>query len=230
VSDGAASPASPLPTESPRRYGRDDVEFGRSLAYVDATFAIATTLLVTTLDPGTKGWSDWAEFGRTEWAPLLAFALSFTVISAYWWGNHQLVARLDTLSARFVIGSIVLLAFIALVPFTTEGLGEYDGSAGEVSTVCYALNIAAVSVAAIALMVIAYLDGLHRVPMTAHQFRAKLVDSVDTPLVFLLSIPVAIFATPGWGRAFWALLFVTGMTTGRISQSMLRRSSSATTG
>jgi len=222
VTDAVDSSAAPDPTVATRRYGRDDVEFGRSLAYVDATFAIATTLLVTTLDPGPKGWTNWTEFSSTEWLPLLAFALSFVVISAFWWANHQLVARLDELSARFVIGSIVLLGFIALVPFTTEGLGEYSGQGGQVATVCYAINIACVSIAAGALVVIAYVDRLHRVPMTPRQFRAKVLDMVDTPLVFLLSVPVAIFVSPGWARASWGLLFFTGVLTGRLSQRMAR--------
>ena len=42
-------------------YERDDVEFSRATAFFDATYALATTLLVTTLDPGPDGWSSWSD-------------------------------------------------------------------------------------------------------------------------------------------------------------------------
>jgi hypothetical protein len=34
----------------PERYRRNDAEFDRAIAFIDATFAVALTLLVTTLD------------------------------------------------------------------------------------------------------------------------------------------------------------------------------------
>ena len=37
-------------TTVPERYRRDDSEFDRAIAFIDATFAVALTLLVTTLD------------------------------------------------------------------------------------------------------------------------------------------------------------------------------------
>ena len=40
------------------RYRRDDSEFDRAIAFIDATFAVALTLLVTTLDIRTDRKSD----------------------------------------------------------------------------------------------------------------------------------------------------------------------------
>ena len=204
------------PFRPPKRFGRDQAEFGRSLAFIDATFAIAATLLVVTLNPADADWASWSKFLGDEWPSLLSFAVSFLVISVYWWANHRLVAVLDTLSSRFVGVALAMLAFVALLPFTTEGLGEYqDGGDGTVATVCYAVNVALVSILSTALVVVAARERLFRVQPTDRELRAQLVDLADTPLVFLLSIPVALFVGPNWGRATWGLLFVTGPLAGR---------------
>ncbi|CAN5405599.1 hypothetical protein BH10ACT3_BH10ACT3_00620 [soil metagenome] len=198
--------------DTANRFERDGVEFGRSLAYIDATFAIATTLLVTSLDPGPKGWSDWASFSEAEQGPLLAFALSFVVISSYWWANHRLVSTLSAISSRFILLSLVLLGCIALMPFTTEGLGAYSSDTDSaVSTVAYSLNIAAVSLVSIGLVIVGYLDKLYRHMPTPAQFRARVIELIDTPVVFLLSIPIAVLVGTTWAHYSWATLIVTGV-------------------
>jgi uncharacterized membrane protein len=201
--------------DTPERFERDGVEFGRSLAYMDATFAIATTLLVTTLNPSELEWSSWSRFWSDAQGPLLGFGLSFVVVSSYWWANHRLVSKLDELSSRFIIWSLVMLAFVALVPFTTEGLGESSQNRAQVSTVVYALNIAAVSLAATWLAIVAYNDGLHRDPPSRAEHRRRAVASLDTPLVFLISIPIALLVSGNAARFSWLLLVVTGLLSAR---------------
>ena len=195
---------------TPDRYDRDGVEFGRSLAYMDATFAIATTLLVTTLDPTAREWSNWSRFWDSEQGPLLAFALSFLVISSFWWANHRMVSTLRALSPRFVLRSLVLLAFVALVPFTTEGLGEFTDASLQVSTVVYALNIAAVSLASTSLTVAAYRDGLFRRPPEPAVFRRRGITPPETPPVFPAPGPGALFIPGTAARLMWLALILTG--------------------
>jgi uncharacterized membrane protein len=210
--------AAPSTHPDRRRFERRDVEFGRSLAYIDATFAIATTLLVTTLSGATERWSDWGAFWDAESAPLMAFAISFVVISSFWWSNHRLVASLEALSSRFVLSAVAMLAFIALLPFTTNGLGQDSGSAGEVSTVIYAVNLVAVSLLNTWLFVIAYRDGLFREPLSESEFRFRLAALLDTSVVFLLSIPIALWISPVGARYFWAVLIVTGQFTAALGR------------
>ena len=52
---------------------------------------------------------------------------------------------------------------------------------------------------------------------TRRELEARLIDMADTPLVFLLSIPVTMFLGASWGRWAWALLFVTGPLSHRLS-------------
>jgi uncharacterized membrane protein len=203
------------PTDPPRRrrYERHDVEFGRSLAYIDATFAIATTLLVTTLSGATARWSGWTAFWDAESGPLMAFAISFVVITSFWWSNHRLVTSLEALNSRFVLSAVAMLAFIALLPFTTNGLGQDTGAAGEVSTVIYAVNLVAVSLLNTWLFVVAYRDGLFREPLSESDFRFRLFAMLDTSAVFLVSIPIALYISPVGARWFWAVLIFTGQLT-----------------
>ena len=74
------------------RYQRDDQEFGRAIGFFDATYALALTLLVTTLDI-TEPSSQW-DGVRALWDAIgpqfLAFGISFAVIASYWLAHHRL--------------------------------------------------------------------------------------------------------------------------------------------
>ena len=217
--DLAEASSAPNPLHAPTRFGRDSVEFARTASFFDATFSIAATLLVVTLSSETVDWSDWTKFLEAEWPSLLAFAISFVVICAYWWANHRLVATLDAMTGRFVAAGLLLLGFVVLLPFTTGGLGDVDSrSSGEVAAVGYALNVAMVSLASMLLLVVAAREGLYRRPPTAAQLRGKLIGLVDTPVVFLLSIPVTLLFGPAWGRYSWMLVAVTGGVFGRLGR------------
>lgn len=212
-----AAPSNPL--QAPTRFGRDTVEFARTASFFDATFSIAATLLVVTLSSETVDWSDWSKFLEAEWASLLSFVISFVVICAFWWANHRLVATLDAMSSRFVVAGLMMLGFVVLLPFTTGGLGDVDSrSSGEIAAVGYALNVALVSLASMLLLVVAAREGLYRRAPTSAQLRGKLIGLVDTPVVFLLSIPVTLLVGPVWGRYSWLLLGVTGGLVGRLGR------------
>jgi uncharacterized membrane protein len=220
MSDDSPATTSPRnPLDAPTRFGRDSVEFARTASFFDATFSIAATLLVVTLSSETTDWSDWSTFLEAEWPSLLSFGISFVVICAYWWANHRLVATLDTMSSRFVAAALVMLGFVVLLPFTTGGLGDVDSrTSGEVAAVGYALNVAMVSLCTMMLVVVAARERLYRTPPTRAQVRGKLIAQVDTPIVFLLSIPVTLLFGPLWGRYSWLLLAVTGGLVGRMGR------------
>jgi uncharacterized membrane protein len=189
------------------RYARDDVEFSRATAFFDATFAIAATLLVTTVEPGPRGWASWSNLWDATAGPLLAFTISFVVIASYWWGNHHFVAGLRCISPRLVVGTLWLLGFVVLLPFTTDGLGRDLGSA-EVTTVIYAVNVALVSATEWVLYVIAVRQDLFRRPPTPVEIQTSTVCQLLPSAVFLASIPVAFFGAPGAARWMWISLLV----------------------
>ena len=194
----------------PRRIQRDQTEFSRTLSFFDATFALSMTLLVTTIDPGPDAWSSWSHLWDTVGSQVVAFAISFALVGAYWWRNHQFVATLETLSPRLVVSSVAMLGFVAFIPFTTDALGSDIGAATEITTVVYAANIAVVSFMATVLYSIARRDGLFRNPPTDEEARLALIDQSVPTAVFLLSIPVAVLVSGARARYFWFTLLVIG--------------------
>jgi hypothetical protein len=61
-------------------------------------------------------------------------------------------------------------------------------------------------------------EGLDRRAPTPAQLRGKLIGLVDTPIVFLLSIPITLLFGPAWGRYSWMLVAVTGGIAGRLGR------------
>jgi uncharacterized membrane protein len=198
----------------PRRIQRDQNEFSRTLSFFDATFALSMTLLVTTIDPGPDAWSSWSHLWDTVGSQVVAFAISFALVGAYWWRNHQFVSMLETLSPRLVVSSVAMLGFVAFIPFTTDALGSDIGAASEITTVVYAANVAVVSFMATVLYSIARRDGLFRNPPTDEEARLALVDQSVPTVVFLLSIPVALVVSGPAARYFWLSLLIIGPISG----------------
>jgi uncharacterized membrane protein len=200
---------------------RDTAEFGRAVGFVDATFAIAATLLVTTLVPADRDWTTWSRFWNTVDAPLLAFGLSFWVVSAYWLANHRFVATLAEISPRLMIATLVLLGFVVLLPFSTRGLGTAPASAAEVTTVVYAINVAIVSGMETVLYQLAFREGLFlRVP-SPREVVARSVAQLVPTAVFVISIPITLLASATAGRLTWLALIPLGAIVGRWTNARL---------
>jgi uncharacterized membrane protein len=198
----------------PRRIQRDQTEFSRTLSFFDATFALSMTLLVTTIDPGPDAWSSWSHLWETVGSQVVAFAISFALVGAYWWRNHQFVATLETLSPRLIVSSVAMLGFVVFIPFTTDALGSDIGAATEITTIVYAANIAVVSFMATVLYLIARRDGLFRNAPTDEEARLALVDQSVPTVVFLVSIPVAVLVSGNAARYFWLSLLAIGPVSG----------------
>ena len=145
----------------------------------------------------------------------VAFAVSFALVGAYWWRNHQFVSTLETLSPRLIVYSVAMLGFVAFIPFTTDALGSDIGDASEITTVVYAANIAVVSFMATVLYLIARSDGLFRNPPTDEEARLALVDQSVPTVVFLVSIPVALLVSGAVARDRWLSLLVIGPVSAR---------------
>jgi len=203
MTDQPAHPSEPAP---PLRYARDSIEYARAVNFLDATFAIATTLLVTTLAGDPDKWASWSAFRKANTGPLIAYVLSFVVVGTFWWANHRAIGELRALSPRLIAANMLSLGFIVLLPFTTAGLGNYGGSDGQVPTVIYAINVAAIAIANYASYRAALADQLFLVEPTAADIRQRTVELLDTPAVFLASIPVAVLTTPRLAYLVWLLL------------------------
>ena len=181
-------------------------EQGRQLdrlnAFSDGIFAIAATLLVLTIDiPDGVPPGELDDRLRDQIEPLFAYFLSFAVVGYYWLRHHQLFGRMERSDTGFAALNLSLLAFVALLPWPTDLLGNYPEESLAIAV--YAGNI----------VVIAVLLGLLRRGIDArglahhrgerHEGRRGLVAIA----VFGASIPLA-FVDPDLARLSWLLVAI----------------------
>jgi uncharacterized membrane protein len=188
-------------------FARGTTEFDRALGFFDGTYAVALTLLVTTLDrsdvPGA--WANLAALWAAIGTEVVAFFIAFTVVAFYWRSNHAFVGRLHHLSGHLVAMNLVLLAFVVLLPFTTDALGQFREP---LATAVFAGNVAVISSTEAVMSVLAWREGLMSAPPSRRQMRFNLVAQLVAPAVFLASIPVAYLVSSSAARLSWITLLV----------------------
>jgi uncharacterized membrane protein len=212
----------------PERYQRDDAEFDRAIAFIDATFAVALTLLVTTLDikSDSESWNSLAHFYDAMGSQLVAFAISFVVIAMYWVAHYRLVATFGAIDLRLITVNLFLLAAIVVVPFATESAGNPAVDQLPLPAAVLSVNLAAVSIAFTLIYVIARDRGLLRVEHSQRDFRWRVAMFLAPGVVFLASVPVAYAIDPGVARLTWLSLAVINPLLGRgMSRALAAESS-----
>lgn len=213
------------PATAERHYARDTLEFARAFTFFDAVYAFALTLLVVNIDPPEA--ADWTSPSALlgsglEWQ-LLGFAISFSVIAVFWRVNHRIVAGFRALSPGTITANLVAIAFVVLIPFSTQGVSDVDTADAPLAVAVYALDISCAVLAQAALFYVARHDGVLAHPLPRRADRAKLLDTLTIPAIFLASIPIAYAWGADAGRWTWALLIVVGPISGRLTSRRVAR-------
>jgi uncharacterized membrane protein len=208
------------------RYSRDGAEFNRAIAFFDATYAVALTLLVTTLDIPDKRLSFRSVSALYDaiGAQFIAFAIAFIVIAGYWLSNHLKVASFVAIDTRTIVAHLWLLAAIVLLPFTTASVGDPDVAGLPLPTVLMAVGIAAVAALDTFVWVVARRGGLLDHTPTAGEWRQRVVTGIAPAAVFLLSVPIAYLVSPGTARLSWLSLLIVNPVVGTWMARARRRS------
>ncbi|HEX4669779.1 MAG TPA: TMEM175 family protein [Solirubrobacterales bacterium] len=187
---------------SKRREG-NEIEFSRIVAFSDGVFSIAITLLVLNLGVGRDVSS--GELADALWDQrenLLAYALSFAVIGRFWLVHHRFFSTVTAFDGRLISLNIFYLAWIVLIPFSSEVLGEHGGQTAAV--ILYAANLTGVVLIGMWMAADARRAGLTSIePATHVEQRYR---SIYIAAIFLASIPVAIVA-PSIAPYMWLALF-----------------------
>jgi uncharacterized membrane protein len=184
-----------------------EVEFGRIVAFSDGVFSIAITLLVLAIAVENK---EVVEVGLgqallNQHEALLAYAISFAVIGRFWIIHHGFFSDVKAFDGRLIALNMFYLAWIVLIPFSSQVLGDYGGQFPAV--VLYSANLTGVVLIGQWMRWDAHRAGLtERDEMTG---REDLVSSLFIAAVFLLSIVIAL-----WDASIapftWFLLFIEG--------------------
>ena len=191
-----------------------ETEFNRIVAFTDGVFAIAITLLVLTLQVPTGG--SLSDALADQGDEFFAYFLSFAVLARFWLAHHTFYGWVARFDGRLIAINLVYLAFVALLPFTTDLLGNYsDDSLG---VALYAANMMLISASYLAQVRHVYGSGLAREEALVYRARVTGPASWDVVVVFGLSIPVA-FISPIVAMLMWlGLLFVGRLLGDRFSE------------
>jgi uncharacterized membrane protein len=207
------------------RYAREASEFDRAFAFFDATFAVALTLLVTTLEvPDTpSSFDSLSALGDAVGAQFLAFLISFAVIASYWLVNHRIVSTFVAIDTPTIVANLCLIAAVVLLPFTTASVGDPDVADLALPTVLMAVSIAAVSALSTVVWVVACHRGILDHAPTRGEWRQTVINGSVPVFVFLASVPVAYLASPDAARLFWLALLVINPAVGALTARARRR-------
>lgn len=169
--------------------------FERAVFFSDAVFAIAITLLVIDLRlpeavqgvEGTGG-ADIAALLGGMVPQFLAFGISFAVIGTFWmahWRRYGYVVRVDE---RLLWLNLLLLAFVALMPFPTAVIAEHGDDPGAV--VLYVAVVAAAGVASTGAWASAWRAGLLLPGLSRRYVRLSALRGLVVPIVMVATLPL----------------------------------------
>jgi len=126
---------------------------GRTETFSDGVLAIAITLLVLDLHVplrGTLGDESLADALGHQWPQYAAYVTSFLVIGIIWVNHHTLFRLIRYVDRMLLFINLLLLLFVAAIPFTTSLLAEYltaGGSAARTAALVYSVVMLAMSFA-----------------------------------------------------------------------------------
>jgi uncharacterized membrane protein len=188
----------------------DPLGLERLVFFSDAVIAIAITLLVLEIkvpeiEPGSAG-SELTRQVIALWPKYLGFLTSFWVIAFYWLSHHRTFRFIRVYDSGLLRINMLVLFFIAFVPFPTALLFEYP--AQWITVVLYAGILAAIGLSMLWLW--QYATWNHRLvepSLSPFLIRSTFNRMLVTPAVFLVSILVAFF-NPGLAMNCWLILLV----------------------
>jgi uncharacterized membrane protein len=193
IHQGARVPRRPAPpggADDAPPPSSDDLAFERLVFFSDAVFAIAITLLVIEVRlpalPADATEADVIAGIRATLPQIFAYVLSFATIGLYWlahWRRFRYIVHVDS---RLVAYNLVLLGFIAFIPFPTAVLGEHGDLVPAV--VLYAVVLSAAGVVGPLTWLYAWRAGLAAPGLTDRYALLSAARGFSVPVVMLGSL------------------------------------------
>jgi uncharacterized membrane protein len=209
------------PKAAPKEWiDREEAGFDRAVSFFDATFALALTLLVTTIDVENRleAFQSLDNLWDAIGGQLLGFGIAFAVISNYWLVHHRLLRRFAGLDYPMIVANLFLMAAIVLLPFGTQSVGDVGTEQLPLPVAVMAVDIVAVSV----LSTLIFLLAVRRRMLLEQPDRREVISyalgGLTPALVFAVSIPVAYLVSPRAATLTWLSLLVLAPLVPRLSR------------
>jgi uncharacterized membrane protein len=202
-------------TEENESMKRSGYGLDRLLALSDGVFAFAVTLLVLdlavpVLSPGASSADLWQALSK-EYINFLSYLTSFVIAGVWWNAHHQNFRRIRNSDSALRWLNLLFLLWIALLPFFTKILDQYNTL--QIAVVLYATDQAAAGI----FMGLSwwYASKNHRLvdkDLKESEIKSRLLTNVVAPLFFIVSIGISfispIIATYSWLAMFPVLVVV----------------------
>jgi uncharacterized membrane protein len=173
---------------------------GRIEAFSDGVFAIAITLLVLEIHVPEDPENGLGAALLDQWPAYASYVVSFFIIGIIWVNHHAVFDHLKRADRPLVFLNLLLLLFVAVLPFPTNLMATYmqEGGADErVAAVVYSGTMALMGVSFGALWLYA---STHRRllgdTLSSEQIRALTWRFVIGSPFYLLSMLVALVSAP----------------------------------
>ena len=200
---------------------RESAETDRLLALSDGVIAIAITLLVLEITvpevPASTPQSVLVDFAFEQWHEFFGYVLSFLVIGLYWTLHRRIFVHIEAHDRGVVWLNLLFLLFVAFVPYGTSVFSAYPNRFG-VSFIALVLAFTGLSLAA--LWIHASRKQLIKEGITSRAVEIQAARFLASPIVFAVSILVAI-VDPVWAMLTWLLLIpIIGALNSRLAESL----------
>ncbi len=194
-------------------------ERGRITSLSDGVFSFSITLLVINLLSISFPSGNQPLFPTlaANWPIFLSYFISFIVVGRYWMAHARLFQNIQDFDGTLFNLNLLLLFFIAVLPFPTEILGTHINDRDAI--IFYAFMLACTGFAEYAIGFHAY---HHHKLMRQNQSEKflKVFNFIylGTPIIFLVSIAVALWS-PSAAEILWILIvFIKIMSRGAIGK------------
>src|SRR3954465_12872899 len=172
---------------------------GRIEAFSDGVFAIAITLLVLEIHVPEDPENGLGRALLDQWPAYASYIVSFFVIGIIWVNHHAVFDHLQRADRPLLFLNLLLLLFVALLPWPTNLIATYmqeGGSDERVAAVVYSGTMTAMGVTFGALWFYASRRGLLGDTLSAEEIRRRTMRFVAGSPLYTLSILVALVSAP----------------------------------
>jgi uncharacterized membrane protein len=173
-------------------------------------FAVAITLLALDLGVAGPGHGSLAHQLTDRWPAFVAYAVSFLTIGIIWVNHHAVVRTIARVDRPLVFLNLLLLFFVAAIPFATSTMADYlraGGADARLATAIYAGVFEGMSTAFGAMFLWSIRRGMLVAPLAPDDARRAAIRFTIGNVGYVTAIGVA-FLSPWVALAINALVAV----------------------
>ena len=167
-------------------------------AFSDGVFAVVITLLVLDLHADPADPARLSEQLAREWPAFAAYVLSFVVVGVVWVNHHALVALAARTDRTLLFYNLLLLLWVATIPFTTATLAgflRHSGDDSRLALLLYGSSHEGMALAFTAMLAHMSRRGLLKCPVSASERRIGLLRFGIAAVLYPIAVLVGLWSS-----------------------------------